>query len=401
MFYNKNIVSNISNPTPTEPLENASGIEGVTNREYDAIMGLIDEITRTSDVRYSVGGAQRFNRVATKAIFGNHGSDKWDHNGHFNRAKEVVRAMVVAGEILPIYNDMFAIVGIKLPEDEILPDHPELAVDPHKVLLMNTMGQLAAAAERLAAETRYHEEADEMIGPLSDENEQLSTENAALRARIDDLEHSPREAEMQAELEELRQQLAKETAAREAAERRVDFLQSSLSGAKEKTKATESIARGKDRQIKGLNRTVSDLRAESQRQVDEAFKEGEAKGWGDGIYTLCSILTEAGYRDDSAKVAHALAHTGEEIYPIYKKLSDITFVIEQLETLDSGRTKSIVLPSGEPMPATNSFQIDAAKTRLVAELSSLRTAMRNDIDAIVSAQDVSTNNEVEHSPTTV
>ena len=57
MFYNKEIVTDIPNLTPTEPLETASGVEGVTNREYDAVMGLIDSETGMSDVRNSVGGA--------------------------------------------------------------------------------------------------------------------------------------------------------------------------------------------------------------------------------------------------------------------------------------------------------------------------------------------------------
>lgn len=394
MFYNKEIVTDIPNLTPTEPLETASGVEGVTNREYDAVMGLIDSETGMSDVRNSVGGAQRFNRIVTQAIFGSHGNDKWDHNGHFNRAKAVILAMVGAGKLEPVYDDKFAIVGIKLPTSEVSLDDPDTKIDPRGLLLTSLVGKLATAAEELAAETAYHAAADEMIGPLSDENDRLTAENTALREQVYDLQHSPREAEMQAELDKLRQKLAGETAAHAAAQRRVDFLQSSLSGAKDNIKATESIVRGKNKQIKDLNRTISDLHDETSKRVNEAHTEGHDEGWADGINILCTILGEASYDDSSAKAIRALANAGDEILSIYRNLDDITFTNEQLAILDSGQAKSIVLPNGMPMPTTNDFQIDIARTKLLGELSSLRTAMRSKIDIIVAAQTIPTDYEI-------
>ena len=394
MFYNKEIVTDIPNLTPTEPLETASGVEGVTNREYDAVMGLIDSETGMSDVRNSVGGAQRFNRIVTQAIFGSHGNDKWDHNGHFNRAKAVILAMVGAGKLEPVYDDKFAIVGIKLPTSEVSLDDPDTKIDPRGLLLTSLVGKLATAAEELAAETAYHATADEMIGPLSDENDRLTAENTALREQVYDLQHSPREAEMQAELDKLRQKLAGETAAHAAAQRRVDFLQSSLSGAKDNIKATESIVRGKNKQIKDLNRTISDLHDETSKRVNEAHTEGHDEGWADGINILCTILGEASYDDSSAKAIRALANAGDEILSIYRNLDDITFTNEQLAILDSGQAKSIVLPNGMPMPTTNDFQIDIARTKLLGELSSLRTAMRSKIDIIVAAQTIPTDYEI-------
>ncbi len=394
MFYNKEIVTDIPNLTPTEPLETASGVEGVTNREYDAVMGLIDSETGMSDVRNSVGGAQRFNRIVTQAIFGSHGNDKWDHNGHFNRAKAVILAMVGAGKLEPVYDDKFAIVGIKLPTSEVSLDDPDTKIDPRGLLLTSLVGKLATAAEELAAETAYHAAADEMIGPLSDENDRLTAENTALREQVYDLQHSPREAEMQAELDKLRQKLAGETAAHAAAQRRVDFLQSSLSGAKDNIKATESIVRGKNKQIKDLNRTISDLHDETSKRVNEAHTEGHDEGWADGINILCTILGEASYDDSSAKAIRALASAGDEILSIYRNLDDITFTNEQLAILDSGQAKSIVLPNGMPMPTTNDFQIDVARAQLLGELSSLRTAMRSKIDIIVAAQTIPTDYEI-------
>ena len=394
MFYNKEIVTDIPNLTPTEPLETASGVEGVTNREYDAVMGLIDSETGMSDVRNSVGGAQRFNRIVTQAIFGSHGNDKWDHNGHFNRAKAVILAMVGAGKLEPVYDDKFAIVGIKLPTSEVSLDDPDTKIDPRGLLLTSLVGKLATAAEELAAETAYHAAADEMIGPLSDENDRLTAENTALREQVYDLQHSPREAEMQAELDKLSQKLTDETAAHAAAQRRVDFLQSSLSSAKDTIKATESIVRGKNKQIKDLNRTISDLHDETSKRVNEAHTEGHDEGWADGINILCTILGEASYDDSSAKAIRALANAGDEILSIYRNLDDITFTNEQLAILDSGQAKSIVLPNGMPMPTTNDFQIDIARTQLLGELSSLRTAMRSKIDIIVAAQTIPTDYEI-------
>lgn len=396
MFYNKEIVTDIPNLTPTEPLETASGVEGVTNREYDAVMGLIDSETGVSDVRNSVGGAQRFNRIVTQAIFGSHGNDKWDHNGHFNRAKAVILAMVGAGKLEPVYDDKFAIVGIKLPTSEVSLDDPDTKIDPRGLLLTSLVGKLATAAEELAAETAYHAAADEMIGPLSDENDRLTAENTALREQVYDLQHSPREAEMQAELDELRRQLAAETAAREAAERRVESLKLSLTTARDQLKKDGSVVRQKDRTIKDLNNEISDLHLGAREQTERAFADGHTEGWKDGVYMMWDILSVAGYSDHSAQIVYALAYGDtESITDIYNTLNRVLSLSNQIHDLDEGKTKSVTLSNGAIMQASTQFQIESARTQLLDELTGLRFKIRQQIEDMAASMEIPSEHALE------
>lgn len=390
-------------PTPAiakdTTLDNlASRVEGVTNREHDAVMSLINPGTGTSDIRNSVGGAQRFNRIVTKAIFGNHGNDKWDHNGHFNRAKEVVFAMISAGKIAPVYDNKFAIVGIELPRSEVSPDSPDTKVDPRGLLLTNLVGKLAAAAEQLAVETAYHADADEMIGPLSDENERLKAENTALHERVTELQHSPREDELQHKLMLLEQQLTEEASARRASERKANSLEASLLTARAETKAAKAATRQASQQLRTQEDEIARLHRETKDRVEKATEEGNTKGWEEATDTLYIILSQAGY-DDSARIIYSLIKS-EEIQKVYDVLNELLFVIDQLDELASGNSKSISLPNRETMPTTNKVQRNWAGETLQKILDTLRHELRSRVETIVASQELVVDQESEVSSVT-
>lgn len=373
----------IAPSTVTDPSHEGN----VTNAEREAVLGLIDPETGATNPKNSSDAAQAFNRKVTKAIFGMKGGGSWDHELHFNRAKAVVLTMAARGEIEPIYNDRFAIVGIKLSDGEVVDVDGEI-IDPRQILISQTLGRLATASQKLTAEENYHAVADEMLDSVLAENEVLTSQNttlAAENARLrQELEDRQAEMELREKIASLDAQLAAAQTARQVAEGRTEAVQGQIDTLKQQLRSAKTKVRDTDRARRDAERDL----AEAHKQTEEAREKGQIEGWMDGLRTIKNILVAAGYEEAGPVVKALVEHSNfDEINKIYYMLNDLLDAEEALRKVGDRNCRVIKVWDQVTMLTATDRQRAQATEKLEQAMKNIRAAIRLAVDAIVYGED--------------
>lgn len=373
----------IAPSTVTDPSHEGN----VTNTEREAVLGLIDPETGATNPKNSSDAAQAFNRKVTKAIFGMKGGGNWDHELHFNRAKAVVLTMAARGEIEPIYNDRFAIVGIKLPDGEMVDVDGEI-IDPRQIFIGQILGRLATASQELADEKEYHMIADEMLDSVLAENEVLTNQNttlAAENARLrQELEDRQAEMELHEKIASLEAQLAAAQTARQVAEGRTEAVQGQIDSLKQQLRSTKTKVRDTNEARRNAERDL----AEAHKQTEEAREKGQIEGWMDALRTIKNILVAAGYEEAGPVVKALVEHSNfDEINKIYYMLNDLLDAEEALRKVGDRNYRVIKVWGQVTILTATDRQRAQATEQLEQAIKSIRAAIRSAVDAIVYGED--------------
>lgn len=239
----------VENPTSigvaSDPISEAKQKElapGITTAERAAVLGLIDPETGYSHVENSQNARQVFNYIVTTAIFGKE-TTNWNHST-FDRSKKVITLMAAHGEIELIFDQMYAIVGIKLPgSDDKKELTNEIDIDPRDALIIDLIGKLAAASQKLDKEREYHQTADAMLDPLLSENETLRTKLATAEANLTEQPDTTDAADLNVELTSVKIKLHTEQSRTKNLQELVDHMRERHTQTERELKSTRSELR--------------------------------------------------------------------------------------------------------------------------------------------------------------